>query len=245
MMQMAVDSGVPNLENTAWTRTQLGNLYFNSGNLEKAEKEYQRTLYDYPGYVYALAGLGRVRVAQGFTSQGIDLLNQASQSVPIPELIITLADAYKINGQPEVAQRQYDLLRVIHQLYQANGVDMDLEIALFNADHGFELEATLAQARRTFERRPSIYAADVLAWILYKTGNYEEAQSFSDQALRLGTRDALKLFHAGMIRYRLGDHARARQYLERALAINPYFSILYLQEAQRTLDELKAASPGK
>lgn len=240
MMQWAVDSGVPDRESTAWTRTQLGNLYFNSGNLKKAEQEYLRTLQDFPEYVYALAGLGRVRLAQGHTAEGIDLFSRASQRIPMPEFIIALADIYKMNGQPASAQKQYALLQAIHKLYLANGVDMDLEMALFNADHDIDLVATLAQARRAFERRPSTYAADVLAWLLYKNGSYKEALAFSDQALRLGTRDALKLYHAGMIRYRLGDYAQARQYLERALTINPYFSLLYAQEAQHTLGELKA-----
>ena len=43
-MQLAVDSGTPNAESTAWVRTQLANLYFNSGDLEQAELEYQLTL---------------------------------------------------------------------------------------------------------------------------------------------------------------------------------------------------------
>jgi tetratricopeptide (TPR) repeat protein len=130
----------------------------------------------------------------------------------------------------------------MQRLYQANGVDMDLEIALFNADHDLALQSTLAQAYQAYERRPSTYAADVLAWVLYKAGDYREAQKFSQQALRLGTKDALKLFHAGMIHYRLGDHTQARRHLELALAINPHFSLLYAGEAQRTLDELATAS---
>ncbi len=38
MMQLAVDSGLSGTENTAWVRTQLANLYFNSGDLERAEQ---------------------------------------------------------------------------------------------------------------------------------------------------------------------------------------------------------------
>jgi tetratricopeptide (TPR) repeat protein len=240
MMERAVDTGVPNAENTAWTRTQLANLYFNMGRLDDAEIEYQRTLLDRPGYVYAIAGLGRVRAAQGRNDEAIKLLTQATDIVPFPEFVITLGDLYQKTGQPEAAQRQYKLVGVIETLYQANGVDLDMETALFNADHDLDLAGTVALARKAFADRPSIQAADVLAWVLYKTGNYEEAQKFSAQALQLGAKDALKLFHAGMIAYQLGDRAQARAYLEQALTINPYFSLLYADDAQRMLEALQS-----
>ena len=244
MMQMAVDSGVPLNETAAWTRTQLGHLYFNRGKLEKAEIEYRRTLLDYPGYVYALAGLGRVRAAGGQVDEAISYLTQAIETVPLPEFVILLADVYQVSGQVEAAREQHDLLGVIRKLYEANGVDMDMEIALFNADHDLDLESTLLKAREAFERRPGVHGADVLAWTYYKSGQYEEARFYSDQALRLGSQDALMLFHSGMIHYRLGDRDQAQVDLERALAINPHFSILHVVVAQRILDELKSTSPG-
>lgn len=238
MMQQAVDSGSATPENAAWTRTQLANLYFNMGDLENAELEYRRTLDNDPSYIYALGGLGRVRAAQGQTDEAIELLNQATRIMPLPEFIITLGDIYQAAGQSEAAQQQDDLLRTIQKLYQANGVDVDIEMALFEADRGRTPAETVKQARAAFAHRPSIYAADVLAWALYQAGDYEEARSFSQQALRLGTQDALKFYHAGMIAYRLGDNLQARDYLDRALSINPHFSILYAAEARRTLDAL-------
>jgi Tfp pilus assembly protein PilF len=42
-----------------------------------------------------------------------------------------------------------------------------------------------------------------------------------------------------MIALKLGDETQARDYLERALSINPHFSILYAPEAQKTLKMLK------
>jgi len=239
MMQAAVDGGVPNLESTAWTRTQLGTLYFNTGNLEQAELEYAQTLNDRPGYIYALAGLGRVRAAQGKTGEAIELLTEATNVMPLPEFVITLGDLYQANGQTDAAQRQYSLVGAIEQLYRSNGVDMDMEIALFNADQDKDLAANAERAREAYANRPSIHAADVLAWALYKAGKYKEAKSYSQEALRLGTKDALKLFHAGMIAYRLGENVQAQEYLKQALTINPHFSVLYSDEAQTTLKSLQ------
>ena len=239
MMQLAVDSGTPNAEGTAWVRTQLANLYFNSGDPEQAELEYRLTLRNRSDYVYALAGLGRVRAAQGQMQEAIQYLNQAVTMMPLPEFVITLGDLYQAAGQQEDAEQQYQLVAAIEGLYRANGVDMDMEIALFNADHDRNLEETVALARKAYASRPSIHGADALAWVLYKSGDYEEAQKYSIEALKLGTKDSLKLFHAGMIALRLGDKGQARQYLEDALAINPHFSILYAKEAHEILEMLK------
>jgi len=239
-MQLAVDGGIPNGEATAWTRTQLGNLYFNTGNLKQAEAEYVYTLNNRPDYTYALAGLGRVRAAQGKLYEAIDLLTRATNIMPLPEFVITLGDLYQANNQPTLAQQQYKLIGTIEKLFEANGVDMDMEIALFNADQNKDLVATVEQARKAYANRPSIHAADVLAWALYKTGNYAEAQIYSQAALRLDTKDALKLFHAGMIAYRLGHNVQAQAYLEQALTINPHFSFLYAEEAQKTLQALQS-----
>jgi len=52
----------------------------------------------------------------------------------------------------------------------------------------------------------------------------------------LGTRDALMLFHAGMINDKLGNRGAAREYVSRALEINPGFSVLYADQAARSLD---------
>jgi|CXWL01.1.fsa_nt_gi tetratricopeptide (TPR) repeat protein len=239
LMQTAVDAGLPNSENTAWTRTQLGNLYFNMGDLDQAESEYMRTLNDMPGYVYALAGLGRVRAAQGKTDEAIKLLKQSIEVIPLPDFVILLGDLYQANGRTAEAQQQYKIIGAIETLYRANDVDLDMEIALFNADHDQDLEATVTLARQAYANRPSIHAADVLAWALYKTGNYEEARSYSDQALQLGTQDALKFFHAGMIAYKLGDTEQARRYLEQALELNPHFSVLHAKDARQVLHALQ------
>jgi tetratricopeptide (TPR) repeat protein len=239
MMQLAVDSGTPNSENTAWVRTQLANLYFNTGDLEGAELEYELTLQNRPDYVYALAGLGRVRAAQGNVDEAIKLLNQAVAIMPMPEFVITLGDLYQASGQQEAANQQYQLVAAIETLYRANGVDMDMEIALFNADHDRNMTETVALARKAYANRPSIHGADALAWALYKTGHYAEAQTYSVEALKLETKDSLKLFHAGMIALKLGDQEQAREYLEAALATNPHFSILYAEEARDVLQELQ------
>ena len=106
------------------------------------------------------------------------------------------------------------------------------------ADHpapGADPRAPIAQARAALAARPSIYAHDALAWALYRAGEYEEAWREIDLALRLGTRDAMLHFHAGMIARARGDEPAAREHLGAALRINPFFSVRYAPEARAAL----------
>jgi tetratricopeptide (TPR) repeat protein len=161
--------------------------------------------------------------------------------MPLPEFVIALGDVDTAAGQPDEAAKQYALVDAMQQLYRQNGVDTDVEMALFDADHDRNLDEGLKQARAGYKKRPSIKAADVLAWTLYKTGNAQDAEQYSQEALRLGTKDALMIFHAGMIESALGHRDAAIAYLQQAVTINPHFSILYAPQAQAELTRLQAA----
>jgi lipoprotein NlpI len=56
----------------------------------------------------------------------------------------------------------------------------------------------------------------------------------------MGTRDATMEYHAGMIYAALGDKAKAEAHLERALAINLKFHVIFATDAVNRLEELWA-----
>lgn len=241
-MERAAVAGAGRPEHVAWTQVQLGNLLFNRGDLDGAERRFNSSLQTLDGYVYGLAGLARVEAARGDFPAAITLYQQAIQSMPLPEFVIALGDLYSVAGQPDAAEQQYALVDAMQALYQENGVDTDVEMALFAADHNRDLDQALEKARAGYEKRPSIRAADVLAWTLYQTGDLANAEKYSQEALRLGTQDALLLFHAGMIQSALGNRDAAMGFLQQALTLNPHFSLLFADQAQSELARLQAAS---
>src|ERR687887_55630 len=234
-MQMAVDAATSEREPTAWTHWQLGKLYWSVGRLDAAEHQYRASLAAFPGYVYALDALAQVEAARGHTSKAIDLERSAVNRVPLPQFAAQLGDLYRSSGQVALARAQYALVGVIQRLLVANGVKTDLESALFDVDHGIRLRQALTLARRAHAARPSVDGDDVLAWALARNGRCGEAERWSRQALRLGTRDALKLFHRGMIERCLGHRAAAQAFLRRAMALNPHFSILWAPVARKAI----------
>jgi tetratricopeptide (TPR) repeat protein len=243
-MNFALQAGSGTPENVAWARVQLGNLWFGSGNLVEAEKAYGRSTEAVSAYAPALAGQAKVAAARGNLEASSKLYKQAFNRMPLPEYAIALGDVYAEMGDKEKAETQYELVRSMDELLRSNGVNTDLEIALFYADHSMDLEASLQKARAAYEARPSIHAADVLAWTLYKSGNSREARKYSEEALKLGTRDPLKLFHAGMISESLGQEEQARKYLQEAIDLNPHFSLLYSDDAADALKSLKSEEEG-
>ena len=122
-------------------------------------------------------------------------------------------------------------------LFEANGVQTDLELAAFFADHG-DPQRAVELARDAYARAPSVRAADVLGWALLKAGEVEEAAHHADEALRLGSQDARVLFHAGLIAEAVGQLDIARERLARALELNPGFSPLYAPVAVEALARL-------
>lgn len=234
-MRLALGPATGQPEPTAWTRVELGKLHWARGEVAAAGREYRAALRAFPGYVYALDALASVEQAEGRPARAIAYARRASDSVPLPQFVTTLGDLHAAQGDRQAAQEQYDVIDAIGRLLVANGVKTDLETALFNVDHGIRLGESLALARRAHADRPSIDADDVLAWALERTGHCGEALRSSKRALRLGTLDALKFFHRGMIERCLGREPAARRWFSRALRQNPHFSLLWAPVARKAL----------
>jgi tetratricopeptide (TPR) repeat protein len=224
----------------AWTTYRLGELAFGSGDVRTAVRWYERGRDLDPSFVPNLAGLAKVAWARGRSELATRRYGEVVARYPSPEFVIALGDLYRVTGRDDLAAEQDDVVRAMHELAVANGVNVDLELALFDADHG-DAPAALEAAEAEWSRRHSVHVADALAWSLYANGRYDEAAAYADRALELGTRNALFFFHAGMIRLEVGDEIGARRALRQALVIDPHFSILHAATAERVLAGLEAS----
>ncbi len=99
------------------------------------------------------------------------------------------------------------------------------ELATFYADHDRNLALALDWMRQDLRTARDIAAFDTLAWAAYKAGLIKEARAAIGQALRLGTQDARLYYHAGKISQKAGDPESGKEYLQRAVEINPHFDL--------------------
>ncbi len=226
-------------ENAAWYLLRVGDMYFSTGDLREAGGYYEASLRVYENYHLALAGLGKVRAAEGEYEQAIEYYQRAVNIVPQPDFLAALGDLYLMTGQAEQAEIQYATVEYIGTLAELNQQVYNRQLVNFYSDHDINLEEALELALAELESRKDIYGYDAAAWAQYKNGNFEEAQALMDQALAFGTRDANLYYHAGMIALALDESVKARELLEQAMEINPHFSILQSDRARSALQALQ------
>lgn len=230
-------------EQLAWYYAQLGELYFNTGRLDAAQTQYQNAADTFAGYFLAAAGLGKIHAAHGNLDAAIALYEPLTAARPQPELVGHLGDWYALNGNQTAATKQYDTVSLIAELEASSAVLSNRPLALFYANHDIHLDTALALAEQELEIRADVYAYDTLAWALYKNGHVHDAAQTMELALAQGTQDALLFYHAGMIAAAQGQRTEAADWLQKALAFNPYFDLWQAQIARETNSQLKEAMP--
>ncbi len=243
LMQQAVIAGSGEArENLAFVQVQLGTLLLTSGDLGGAEAAYRAALATFPGFAPARAGQAKALVARGRPAEAAGVLAGVVDEQPLAEYAISLGDALAGAGRGAEAERAYERVDAIQALYRANGVNVDLELALFAADRR-PSKASLAQARRGFATQPSSYGHDVVAWNLFKAGQLDEAAEESAKALRLGSKDPVWRYHAAAIASARGDRDAAVGHLQVVLDTNPRFSAVYVTDVERLAGTLGLPFP--
>jgi len=209
-MRLAVAAGGPAPENNAYVRALLGELERRLGHRAQARREFGMALALVPGFPAAEAGMARL---EGGTRR----LRRVVDRLPLPEYVVALGETELAAGQTAAARRDLELVEAEQQLQRAAGVDVDVELAVFEADHGSPAKA-VTLARRGWDAAPSVRAADALGWALTRSGDAESGYRWSKRALKLGSLDPIWRSHAGLSALAAGRRSEGRKQLRIALA---------------------------
>ena len=191
---------------SAFAAYYLGELAWGSGDLAAAERYYRQGVSLDPEYVPPLEGVAKVEAARGQTAAAIRDYQQVVDRLPQPAYVIEFGDYLASLGRTKQAQQQYGLVLTEEKIFQSQGVNVDLELSLFQADHG-DPKGALKSASAEYGRRHSTLVEDAYAWALHVNGNDRDALSHANAALRIGTRSALFYYHRGTIEAALGHES--------------------------------------
>jgi tetratricopeptide (TPR) repeat protein len=237
-MRLAASAGGDARENLAYVQTLVGNLEFERGRLGAAAGAYRLALARFPGHAPAQAGVARVAAARGALAVAIGRYRAVVARLPKPEYVIALAEAELAAGRVAAGRRDLALVAVEQRLQRQNGVNVDTELAVFEANHG-DRDRAVGLARSAWSNGPSVRSADTLGWALTRAGRPAEGLTWARRALKLGSADPAFLYHAGMAAKEAGRVGLARRWLARSVALNPRWSPLYAPRAQRALRGLQ------
>ncbi|MHA6250003.1 tetratricopeptide repeat protein [Pontibacter sp. CAU 1760] len=235
-MEMAANAGMPGLEQTAWTKYTLGQLYEKTGNLQQAEVIYQQILNERPSYAFAIGGLGKLEAKKGNTPKAIELLEQAAAVLPEFTFQEELTSLYSEAGQKnKAADTLKELLAGLEEDQEAGHI-VDLELASIYSELGHDYDTALKYAMKEYKRRPNnIDVNKTLAAIYYKQQNYKQASAHLQRAMRTQRKDAATLCLDGLLAYKTGDKAAAQTLLQQSFSLDPFQSGSLSAEGKKLL----------
>jgi tetratricopeptide (TPR) repeat protein len=237
-MELAASAAGERSANAAYATTLLGKLHADQGDYATAEREFRQVLMLKPGYPDAMLGLATIEFGKGHTEAALDLYRAVQRSVAAPDHAALLGEAEEAAGHRAAAERAYQAARDAFDAEEARGANTATERAVFEAGHGDPARA-VELGRRAWRYTPSVRAADAYSWALSAAGSDRHALRMSSRAMRLGSRDPIFLYHAGIVAFRAGRLDRARAFLTRLVAQSPDFHPLYGPRAQRVLKNLR------
>ncbi|HEX6747247.1 MAG TPA: tetratricopeptide repeat protein [Longimicrobium sp.] len=223
-------------EQVAWFHLRAGDLELRNGRLDAAEDAFRAGLAVHPEDYRLLGEMAKLAAARGDNAAALALGERAVAQVLDPATLAVMSDAALAAGD-RAKSEEYARVMEVSVRRQASALHRGW--ALFLLDGGRQIDAVAAQAEADLRVRRDVYGWDLLAWARHRQHRDGEALAAMAQALRLGTRDATLLFHAGTIEHALGHEAAAERYLRDALEINPHFHPLRAREARAVLDSIR------
>lgn len=207
------------------------------GRLDASQRKLERALEAAPGDTDSLVGLAFLDTARGDLESAVARWQDIVASTPLPEHFIELGETLAELGRDAEAEQAYaDSLTAVRSL-EEGGANIDLELALFLADHGDPVQA-LHLARAEWARSRGIHAADAMAWSLHVNDRDRAALRYAEAATRLDTQEPSLWAHRGIIEAALGMDRAATAHLARSIAMDPGESPWQRAQAEAALAAL-------
>lgn len=189
-MTMAVKSGSPGSEETAWAMQTLGELYLAYGEQDKAQKVFKEILILRDNYPFAIAGLGKIELQKENIAEATVLTQKAMDIIPEVGFYTQMAEIYKIQNRTN----EFDeiMLEVMAMLEDdvVHGHNMNLEYADVYLGLFDDKETALSYGLSEYEKRPkNIGVNQFLAKIYIEQGDLDLAKSHLKEAQSTHSQD--------------------------------------------------------
>lgn len=232
----AVQAQIGRVPNDPAYYTFLGELLTGQKNYAGAEAALEKAVSLEKGNTRAWHLLGSVQLAQQHPAQASSTFEQAIKANPQDfEAWTMLGNLQEKQGQWQQAQDSFQKALQVQPGYAVAANNLAFLMLRHGEDANVAL--SLAQtARQGLPETPGV--ADTLAFAYYKKGAYDMAAGLLEEAIKKAPNDPDINYHMGLICQQRQEKAKAVQYFERVLRLDPnYESAGQIREALSALGQ--------
>ena len=199
-MKLAVQAGLPGSEPQSWSLNVLGDLYYNIGKLDEAERTFQENLFIRPSYAPSMAGLAKVLTKKKDYTRALALLDSANAIMPQSSFEEQKADVYAAMGDTKKAMDKYaEVQKMLITDANSNHHSVSLELARsFIKTNQWDSAKKYAVMEYTI-RPKNIDVNNELAWIAYSQNDFAKAKEYLKTAMSTGSKNPELLQRAVVI----------------------------------------------
>lgn len=198
-MKLAVEAGMPGSEPFCWSKKTLGHLYESTGELTKAQQQYDDILVVRPSYAFAYGGQARILKANKQYDKALQVLDKAAKIMPEFSFHEEMAEIYDLQGNHEKAIAKYEEVVKMLDEDAKSGHAVDLELCKLYTKAG-NLDMAMKHGLIEYKKRPrNIDVNHAMAVVAFKMNNFKKAKEYLTVAMSTGSKDPELLMDAGKI----------------------------------------------
>jgi tetratricopeptide (TPR) repeat protein len=192
-----------------------------TGDLPGAENLLRRAIEADSGYLEAYGVLAQLYVKQGKLDSALNEFEELARRERRPVAALTFAGMI-LQSQGKVAEARDRFRRVLE-------IDPEAPVAANNlawlyAESGENIDLALDLAMRAKAKLPDVpQVNDTIGWVHLKKNLAPLSIPYFEQSIEKDANNPTYHYHLGLAHAQVGDSARARQALSRALALKPDF----------------------
>lgn len=198
-MKLAVEAGMPGSEPFCWSKKTLGHLYESTGELDKAQQQYDDILVVRPSYAFAYGGQARILKEKKQYDKALEVLNKAAKIIPEFSFHEEMAEIYDLQGNHEKALAKYEEVALMLDEDAKSGHAVDLELCKLYTKAG-KMDLALKHGLIEYKKRPkNIDVNHALAVVAFRSNDFKKAKQYIAVAMSTGSKDPELLMNAGKI----------------------------------------------
>jgi len=204
-----------NKEMILWSKSNLGDMYGHDGRVKEAYSNYLGVLKMDSSYLHALKGIAWIAFSYDKNiAEAKRIIHYIQSQTSMPDLNLILAEIAEWEG--DMAMKDFYISSFVSQVEKPGYGNMYNKylITVYTEDLK-QFDKALFIAQKEIKSRPTPETYDWLAWVNFKKGDLDSANTILEKYVLGKTAEPNSLFRAALILYNSGKKSEAKKLLQK------------------------------